>query len=130
MAPLTIYLGKLIGSYCVIVALVMLARRRGMIAAVTALVDSPPLMLLTGVFTLMIGLALALGHNVWSGGALPVLVTLIGWLSAIKGAAILAMAPGGGARLLAVIHYEKLYFVFMAATLVLGVYMLTVAFGA
>jgi hypothetical protein len=35
-------------------------------------------MLLTSVITLVIGLALVVGHNVWSGGALPVTVTVVG----------------------------------------------------
>ena len=30
-------------------------------------------------------IAMAIGHNVWSGGALPIVVTLVGWLIFAKG---------------------------------------------
>jgi hypothetical protein len=49
-------------------------------AAIDELVRSRGLMLIAGSFNLAAGLAIVLGHNVWSGGALTVVVTLIGWL--------------------------------------------------
>jgi len=39
------------------------------------------------------GLALVLAHNVWSGGALPILVTIVGWISLLKGLMILILPP-------------------------------------
>jgi hypothetical protein len=33
-----------------------------------------------GVIAVAAGLAMVLGHNVWSGGVLPVVITLTGWL--------------------------------------------------
>ena len=47
---------------------------------VTALVHNPPLLLIVGMIGLIAGLAIVLGHNVWYGGMLPVVVTLVGWL--------------------------------------------------
>ena len=55
-----------------------------MVGAVNALIRSPPLVLLAGVFAVAVGLGLVIGHNAWSGGALPVVVTLVGWASLIK----------------------------------------------
>jgi hypothetical protein len=49
MSALTIFLAKLIGLYCVIVALTMMANRRTMVDAVNALIRNPPLVLLSGV---------------------------------------------------------------------------------
>jgi hypothetical protein len=49
-----------------------------MIAAIDALFADPALMLISGIFTLVIGFAVVIGHNRWSGGALPVVVTLYG----------------------------------------------------
>jgi hypothetical protein len=49
------------------------------------LLRSRDLMLIAGSFNLASGLAIVLGHNVWSGGALTVVVTLIGWLVALRG---------------------------------------------
>jgi len=56
-----------------------------MLAAIDELVRSHGLMLIGGSFNLAAGLAIVLGHNVWSGGALTVVVTLIGWLAALRG---------------------------------------------
>ena len=75
MSALTIFLGKLIGVYCLIVGLAMMANRQTMVDAVNALIRSPPLVLLAGVFAVAVGLGLVIGHNVWSGGALPATVS-------------------------------------------------------
>jgi hypothetical protein len=42
----------------------------------TAFVRNPPLLLIFSMVWLIAGLAMVLGHNIWSGGALPVIVTL------------------------------------------------------
>jgi hypothetical protein len=52
MSALTIFLGKLIGVYCLIVGLTMMANRQTMVDAVNALIRSPPLVLLAGVLLL------------------------------------------------------------------------------
>ena len=92
MLPLTVFLGKLIGLYCIIVALTLMAHKQRTVDTVKALIGNPPLLLIVEVIALIAGLAMVLGHNVWSGGALPVVVTLVGWLMTIRGAALLAVA--------------------------------------
>jgi hypothetical protein len=78
MSVLTIFLGKLLGVYCLIVGLTMMANKQTMIAAVHALFRSPPLVLLSGVIAVGVGLGVVIGHNIWSGGALPFVVTISG----------------------------------------------------
>ena len=84
MSPFTIYLAKLLGLYCIIVALAMSANKQQALKTVNEWVRSPPLMMLTSVITIALGLALVIGHNVWRGGALPITVTIVGWLTLIK----------------------------------------------
>jgi hypothetical protein len=84
LSLLTIYLAKLLGLYCIIVALAMGASKKGTIATVNEWVQSPPLMLLTSVTTLAIGLALVIGHNAWSGGLLPVTAGLFNALYCVS----------------------------------------------
>jgi len=98
MSPLTIFLAKLLGLYC-IVALAMMTRRESAIATMKGLIASPPLLLFVEVFGLAGGLAMIIGHNIWSGGALPVVITLIGWLMAIRGAGPLALSPAATTKL-------------------------------
>ena len=87
-------------------------------------------MLLTSVITLAIGLALVVGHNVWSGGALPITVTIVGWVSLIKGLAFLFLPPGQMTKLYETLRYERLFFVYMGLTLALGLYLTIAAFSA
>jgi hypothetical protein len=47
----------------------------------------------SAIFSLAAGLAIILGHNVWSGGTLPVIVTLVGWLIFAKGLVLLVVTP-------------------------------------
>jgi hypothetical protein len=126
---LTIYPAKLLGLYCIILSLTLSMNKQSAIATVTEWVRSPPLMMLTGAITLTIGLALVIGHNVWSG-ALPVTVTVLGWLTLIKGLMFLAFPPAKAASFYESLRYEKLFFVYMGVTFVLGLYLTISAFSA
>lgn len=130
MSPLTIYLGKLLGLYCVIVAVALSANRKSAISTVNDWMRSPPLVLLTGVITLSLGLALVLGHNVWSGGALPITVTVMGWLTLFKGLAFLLLPPARAVKFYDALQYERLFFVYMGLTLAIGLYLTVAAFNA
>jgi hypothetical protein len=126
---LTIYLAKLLGLYCIILSLTLSMNKGSAIATVNQWMSSPPLMMLTGAITLTIGLALVLGHNVWSGGPLPVTVTVFGWLTLIKGLTFLALPPSTAARFYDALHYERHFFVYMGVTSVLGLYLMVSAFS-
>jgi hypothetical protein len=102
----------------------MVAHKQATVAAITALVHDPPMLLFGGVIALDAGLAMVLGHNVWSGGALPVVVTLVGWISLIKGVLVLFLAPGADmGAVLGALHYERLFHLYYGITLILGVYL-------
>ena len=130
MSPFTIYLAKLLGLYCIIVALAMSANKQQALKTVNEWVRSPPLMMLTSAITLALGLALVVGHNVWSGGALPITVTVVGWLTLIKGLAFLAIPPAQMIKLYDGLQYERFFFVYMGVTLALGFYLSVAAFSA
>jgi len=130
MSPLTIFLAKLLGLYCIIVALVMMMRKRSAVATVKALITNPPLLLLVEVLGLAGGLAMIIGHNIWSGGALPVVVTLVGWLMAIRGTGLLALSPNATMKVFEALRYEQLFYLYMGATLLLGLYLTYAGFTA
>ena len=130
MSLLTIYLAKLLGLYCIIVALALSANKQYAITTVNEWMRSPALMLLTAVITLALGLALVIGHNVWSGGALPITVTLLGWLTLIKGLAFLTLPPACAEKFYDALQYEKLFFVYMSVTFALGLYLTVSSFSA
>jgi hypothetical protein len=130
MSPLTIFLAKLLGLYCIIVALAMTTRKQNTVATIKALIGNPPLLLIVEVFGLAGGLALIIGHNIWSGGALPVVVTLIGWLMTIRGAGLLALSPSATMSLFESLRYERLFYFYMGGTLILGLYLTYAGFSA
>jgi len=121
---------KFLGLYCIIVALAMMTRKQSAVATVKALIANPPLLLFVEVLGLAGGLAMIIGHNIWSGGALPVVVTLVGWLMAIRGAGLLALSPNATMKLFEALRYEQLFYFYMGGTLVLGLYLAYAGFNA
>ena len=87
MMPRTIFLARLLGLFFLLTGIAMLIRRDTMVATVMALLRDEPLLFALGMSALAVGLAMVLMHNVWSGGVLPVVVTLLGWTFVIRGAA-------------------------------------------
>jgi hypothetical protein len=130
MSSLTIFLAKFLGLYCIVVALTMMIRKQSTIAAIQALLNDPPLLLFVEVLGLAAGLAMIVGHNIWSGGALPVVISLFGWVLAIRGAGLLALSPAALSKLVEALRYEELFYFYVAATLVLGLYLTYAGFDA
>jgi hypothetical protein len=124
MSPRTIYLSKLFGLYLILVALPMLIHKQAVVDMVTALFHDPAMMFMLGLLTLVAGLAMVLAHNIWSGGALPVVVTIVGWLALIKGFMFLLLFSADASGLyLGTFHYSQLFYLYMAICLVLGIYL-------
>ena len=130
MLPLTIFLGKLIGLYCIILALAMMRHKQSAVATMNALIRNPPLVLFVEMLGLAAGLAMVPVTISGRGGALPVVVTLVGWLMAIRRAVLLALPQDAIIKLFEVLRYEKLFYVYMGATLILGLFMTYAGFSA
>ena len=124
MSSRTIFLSRLIGLYCIVIALSMMTRRQATVETVTALLQNSSMMLIVGIITLAAGLAVVLAHNIWSGGALVVVVTLVGWITLIKSLFFLFLPPEMEAGLfLGQLHYQQLFYLYGVISLVLGVYL-------
>lgn len=130
MSLLTIFLAKLLGLYCIILALAMMARGRNAAAAMKGAVANAPLLLFVNAIGLASGLAIIIGHNIWTGGALPVVVTLLGWFMVVRGAVLLAMSSESTMKLLETLQYERRFYIYMGATLILGLYLTYAGFSA
>jgi hypothetical protein len=130
MSLMTIYLGKLLGLYMVAIAVGMLVNHRRTMAAIDEMARSGPWMLFSGMVASGVGLAVVLGHEVWRGGALPVLVSAMGWAALLKGLTLL-LVPGE--RVAAVYRgagFERYFRTWMVAVLALGLWMTWLAFSA
>ena len=91
MSVRTVFLARLFGLYCLIMAAALLSQPEAFVTMVHALMADAPLVLISSVFTLFGGLAIVLLHNYWSGGVLTVIVTLLGWLTLIKAVVLMAL---------------------------------------
>ncbi len=81
---MSLYLGAVIGWYLVIVSLLLLFRRDVVSAAMSEIMVQRGLFFVFAVITLILGLIMVVGHNIWVIGW-PVVVTLFSWLVLISG---------------------------------------------
>jgi vacuolar-type H+-ATPase subunit I/STV1 len=124
MSPRTLFLSRLIGLYCIVAALSMFLRGEAIVGTVTLLLRDAPLMFFVGVVTLSAGLAMVLAHNVWSGGALAVIVSVISWVTLIKGVLFLTLTPEAEtAFFLTGLRYQEFFYLCAAISLAVGVYL-------
>jgi len=130
MSRLTIYLGKLIGLFLLVVSLSMALDKTSLVEIVTALFDDRALLLILGMMALAAGLAIVLGHNVWSGGLLPVLVTLFGWLLVIRGLVLLLVPSETLVAYFQMLRFDDLFYVYAGITFVIGLVFTIASFSA
>jgi len=124
MSSRTIFLSRLIGLYCILLVLSMVIHRQAKVEYLVGVFRNPSLILVLGIITLAAGLAMVLGHNIWSKGALAVVVTLVGWLTLLKGLFFLLLPPEIEAEcLLRCLHHPHLFSVCMAPSLIIGIYL-------
>ena len=119
----TVYLGRLIGLFLLITALTMVADRNSVVEMASALVDDRALLLIVGLIALAIGLALVIGHNVWSAGVFPLLITLFGWSQLLRGLALLFLPAQAQIAFFQFLRVEDLFYVYAGIPLLLGAYL-------
>jgi hypothetical protein len=125
----TTFLARLIGVYCIVVAVALTTHMQASLVALDAIVHSPDILLVAGVLALLGGLAMVIGHNIWSGGARAVVVTLIGWLMLLRALLLLFLPGDAVAALYSAMHVEQWFYVYVAITAAIGVYLTYVSFA-
>ncbi len=127
MSQLTVFLARFIGPFAILLVVGLLVRGSAIIEVTVA---DRPVMLSYAIVSLATGLAMILGHNVWSGGALPVVVTLVGWLILAKGLLLLLLTPEALTPLFGRMHYGEHMYLYLMPTLVIGIYLTWAGFTA
>ena len=130
MSPLTLFLARFFGLFCLLLCAVLFARPKASLVAIKCMMEDPGLLLVTGICTLAACVATVVGHNIWFGGALSVVVTLFGWLMLIKGVALLAVPPHALSAFYRVVRTPAQFRVFMAVDLALSLWLTIAAFSA
>jgi len=124
MTATTRFLCRLLGLYCLIAALSMVLRREVFLETVTTLVHDAPLMFFVGIITLLGGLALVLVHNRWEGGAHTVVVSLLAWITLLKGILFLFIPPADAPGFyLGTLHYAQLFYFYAGLSALIGAFL-------
>ena len=105
MSPLTLLLAKLLGAVLLTMAAATAARGPAMAQTAKRMMSDPALVMIGGAMRVGLGLAIVIGHDIWTGGALPVAVTLFGWALYFSGLLLLFASPE---RLIAMVEGMKL----------------------
>ncbi len=105
MTPLTLFLAKLLGAVLLTMAAAMAARGAAIAQTAKRMTSDPGMVMIGGATRVGLGLAIVIGHDIWSGGALPVAVTLFGWALYLSGLLLLFASPE---RLIAMVEGMRL----------------------
>lgn len=84
-------LARIAGPLLLLTGVAIALRRERIPAVIEGFAADPALSFTTGVFTLMVGLIVIAVHQKW-GGVTQVVISVLGWLFAIRGA-VLLFAP-------------------------------------
>jgi hypothetical protein len=120
MPRVTVLLARVLGIFMVVLIAAMMVR--GM-SVVSATVSDGPVMLAYAIISLGMGVAMIVGHNVWSGGLLPVTVTLLGWLIFLKGLVLILLPAETLSRMIGQMHYGDHFYLYLAPSLAIGLYL-------
>lgn len=128
MSARTVFIGKMAGFYLLVFALYLLVQRENAITTLTALVQSLPLLLVCALLGTTAGLAIVLTHNVWTGGAFPVVVTILGWLALLKGVTLMLLAPAAAWAYWGAWHFAQFFNLYDGVLFVIALYLIVSAF--
>jgi hypothetical protein len=120
MPRVTILLARSLGIFTVVLLASMMVRGVSVIAAT---VSDGAVMLAYAIISLAVGVAMIVCHNVWSGGLLPVAVTLVGWLIFLKGLVLLLLPTDAVSRAFGQMHYGDHFYLYLAPSLAIGLYL-------
>lgn len=123
MLPRTIFLSRMIGLFTLILGLAEVMHKAAIVSIADELIDTPALLLISGMFTLLAGLAMVLTHNIWTGGATPVVVTVVGWVLMVRGIVFVAISPNVAAEMLERMHFADYYYYYVSMSLFLGLFL-------
>lgn len=124
MSNLTIFLARYMGLFMIIAVAALFVRGPAIIYDAAA---DRQIMFVWALISLAIGIAFVLGHNKWSGGALTVSVTVVGWLVLLKGLVLLFLPTDS---LMNSLQYrDHAWFYLLPATLI-GVWLTFAGFKA
>jgi len=98
---ISIILSRMFGLIFMVLGLSMLLNKKWTEQAIEEMMKNPGLIWITGFITLTLGAVVVAVNDVWTSG-LPLVITILGWLTFFKGAFILVSPEKAGA------YYHKM----------------------
>jgi hypothetical protein len=120
MPRITILLARGTGIFMIVLVAGIMVRG---VPVVTDTVSDGSVMLAYAIISLAVGVAMIVCHNVWSGGLLPVVVTLLGWLVFLKGLLLLLLPSATLFKVVGQMHYGDHFNLYLAPSLAIGLYL-------
>jgi hypothetical protein len=130
MSARTAWLSRLIGLFALVTGFSMLVRGADFADTMNLMIADRPLLFLIGVIALSAGLAIVLAHNIWSGSVAAVIVTVVGWLSIVRGVFILSLPGDTARRVLHGLNLGAVAHIYTVIFLICGIYLTYAGFRA
>ena len=81
-------MARILGPFMAIIGCAVALRADAMTLILPGFLKDAPLVLITGVFTLALGLVIIVAHQRWDSAA-AIVISVLGWITAIRGALLL-----------------------------------------
>lgn len=127
MAPITIFLARLIGVSAFLLAVALALTQAVTLDTVALLLHDRPLLTMMAVIQLVAGVAMALRHTILTN-ITAIVVTVIGYLFILRGLLILVLPPEALLNLFAILNFRMLYFLYVAILCVIGLFLAFIGF--
>jgi hypothetical protein len=114
---------RIFGLWTLLVIVGMLADRQNTLDVISGFFANPPLMWTAGVFTSLVGIVVVVMHNRWSGGALPFIVTLYGWIVLVKGLTFVWLPATAEQAFYNALHFSQYFYFYFIVSLAIGAYL-------
>ncbi len=120
---LSIFLAKTIGLYLVIVSAAFMLKANELKPMILDMLKNPSLVLFSGILALIFGILIVVSHNVWVMDW-RVIITLLGWLTLLKGVVRLFYPEFVMRKAIMCIENKAFYTIMMLITLLIGLVLL------
>ncbi len=124
---ISLFLAKVMSIYFLLMTIIMIVRRRAMLAMFDQVVEQPAVLCMTAVFTLILGILLVVGHNIWVADW-RIVITILAWLTLIKGVVNL-LFPTFPSYMMKRMHNNGAYISSIVFMLIVGLFLLYQGFG-
>jgi hypothetical protein len=126
---LTSYIAELLGLYMVVAGVLMVVKRKAVLELMPKFVENPALTYLLGSLRVLIGLAIVLARDAWAG-TLGMVLLIIGWLTLLRGIAMLLLPLETERKLLAAFTRNSVWYASAAVAIVVGAWLAYAGFTA